>query len=62
LLRALGNAYRNHFNLLPKLEPESPFRAVLEAVLEPVAAYDPALAMLLMPEGEALLQAAFRLR
>lgn len=59
LLRALGNAYRNHFNLQPRLDPGTPFPAVLRAVLDPVAAYDPALAMLLTAEGESVLAMTF---
>ena len=59
LLRALGAAYRNHFNLQPKLDPRQPFLAVLRATLQSLTERDPRIASLFQAEGEAQLHQIF---
>lgn len=59
LLRALGSAYRNHFNLLPKLDPRQPFLAVLRATLGPVAVRDERIASVKGDAGLDKLRAMF---
>jgi len=59
LLRALGAAYRNHFNLQPKLDPKQPFLAVLRATLVSLSPRDERIADLLGPGGESQLRALF---
>ena len=59
LLRALGAAYRNHFNLQPKLDPRQPFLTLLRATLKSLGGRDPRIAAILGAEGEMQLRAVF---